>query len=209
MSMVRNLRTTSGSAEAPTGWAPRLRRGAVAVLVLVLGTVGLINAAPAFAANAVSGDGTMTVSPVSVVAGSTGNTFTFTFTASTGKFSTNSVVTVTVPAGWTAPSTSSSAPGYTTLSGSSTCFTAGTIPSISGSTITVNQSCEAGAQLTLVYGAAGSSATHVTAPSSPTTATFTTASRAGNQGSPVNLASSTPTTGRSSARCRPRARTAR
>lgn len=59
----------------------RLRRGSVLAMALLLGTVGLINAAPAFAANANSGDGTMAVSPTSVVAGSTGNQFTFVFTA--------------------------------------------------------------------------------------------------------------------------------
>src|SRR5438128_516919 len=63
---------------------------------------------------AADGDGTMTVSPTSVTAGSTGNTLTFTFTGPNAKtFNTSSSVTVLVPADWTAPQTTASGnPGF-------------------------------------------------------------------------------------------------
>ena len=60
-----------------------------------------------------NGDGTMTVSPGSAQPGSTGNSFTFSFRSPTANFSSGSYATVLVPAGWTAPQTSSpSLPGY-------------------------------------------------------------------------------------------------
>lgn len=158
-------------------------------MALLLGTVGLINAAPAFAANANSGDGTMAVSPTSVVAGSTGNQFTFVFTApAAGKFSNGSQVTVRVPVGWTAPSTTAGTPGYTTVTSTASC--PASISSVSGTgpwTITVSQTCDAGAQFTLIYGT-GNNPTHVTAPTAPQSSTFTTASRSGPSGSAVDLA---------------------
>lgn len=50
-----------------------------------------------------NGDGTMTVSPTNATAGSTGNTLTFTFTGRSGKdFAAGSIVTVTIPSGWSA-----------------------------------------------------------------------------------------------------------
>ncbi|MEV0788880.1 hypothetical protein [Kribbella sp. NPDC050459] len=170
----------------------RLRRKiAVAALAVLLATVGLLNAGPAFAANAASGEGTMNVSPSSVAAGSTGNQLTFTFKAGGNKFANGSKVALTVPAGWTPPSTTLGTPGYTTASGLS--CGPGSL-SISGAgpwTITVSQTCDAGAELTLLYGA-GNNPSHVTAPSTPQTATFTAASQGGQSGSLVNLTSGSP-----------------
>jgi hypothetical protein len=177
--------------EGRTGTS-RLRRVAVAALVAALATLGSMNVGPAFAANAGSGDGTMSVSPATVVAGSTGNQFTFVFKATTGKFTTGSFITLAVPAGWTQPSATSGNAGFVQVSGASSC--GGVSPSISGSgpwTITVAQTCDVGDQLTLTYGA-GTNATRVTAPTTPQTATFTTASRAGNNGSAVNLTAGSP-----------------
>ncbi|TDO63939.1 hypothetical protein EV651_105162 [Kribbella sp. VKM Ac-2571] len=176
-------------AEGRTGTS-RLRRVGVAALVAALATLGLLNAGPAFAANANSGDGTMSVSPATVVAGSTGNQFTFVFKATTGKFGPNSLVTLTVPAAWTQPSTSAG-PGLVTVSAPGTC-SLGTV-TVSGAgpwTISVPQSCDTGDQITLTYGA-GTGATHVTAPTTTGITTFVTASRAGN-GSLVNLTAGSP-----------------
>ncbi|HZX01786.1 hypothetical protein [Kribbella sp.] len=165
----------------------RVPRACLAVLVAALVVVGVFAGPAAFAAgNANSGDGTMTVTPATVVAGSTANRLVFTFTATTGKFTTGSLVTLTVPQGWSQPSTNSSAPGYTTVSGCS----AGT-PSIAGAgpwTITVSQSCDAGTALTLTYGANS----QVVAPTTVQTATFTAGSRISNSGSAVPLTAGSP-----------------
>ena len=63
---------------------------------------------PYHAAAQGDGTGTMTVSPDSVAASSTGNTFTFTYTASGSGLGNNSVLTLQVPAGWTAPQSTTS-----------------------------------------------------------------------------------------------------
>jgi hypothetical protein len=163
-------------------------------MAVLVATLGLVNAAPAFAGNASSGDGTMTVSPTSVNAGSTGNQFTFTFTAQSGKdFSTGSQVTLTVPAGWTQPTTTSSNAGYTTATATGSGNTCSpSIPSISGTgpwTITVTQTCGGGDAFTLNYGT-GTNGTHITAPTTAQTTTFTAASRFGPSGSAAALSSS-------------------
>src|SRR5689334_23597327 len=62
----------------------------------------------AHAASAVDGDGQVTVSPTSVTYGAGTGTFTFTFTAN-NDFAAGSQVQITVPAGWTAPTTASGA----------------------------------------------------------------------------------------------------
>ncbi len=60
-----------------------------------------------------NGDGTMTVSPATAISGSPGNSFTFSFLNVDQTFGANSTATVVVPAGWTAPQTSSSgSPGF-------------------------------------------------------------------------------------------------
>ena len=186
-------KAASAGAAGSARWMSRLRRGCILALALLLGVLGLINAAPAFAANAVNGDGTMTVSPSTVVAGSTGNQFTFTFkvpSSAAGKFGPGSFVTVSIPSGWTAPSTTATAAGYTTLTTADTSCSA-SISSISGGIITVNQSCNVGDGFTLTYGA-GNNPTHVTAPTTPPISTFPTASRAGNTGTPASLVAGSP-----------------
>ena len=56
------------------------------------------------AGDATDGSGSMTVSPASVIAGTIGNTLTFTFAGPSGKdFNAGSQATILVPAGWTAP----------------------------------------------------------------------------------------------------------
>ena len=136
------------------------------------------------------GDGAMTVTPGAVLAGSTGNAFTFDFfDDGFSGFNSSSQMSFVVPATWTAPQTSNSAnPGFVTVaegtgSGTNSCDP-GTA-TITGSgpwTVTIPQTCGTNDHLTIVYGA-GTSATKVTAPSTVGSSTFTTSSRDGTTGS--------------------------
>ncbi len=165
--------------------------------ILMLGTLAapfvLIESA---SASAVSGDGTMVVSPTSTSAGSTGNILSFTFTANQGggptcgsgscAFSSGSYLTLVIPAGWTAPNTTSGTPGYTTVTGCSS-----SIASISGTgpwTITVTQACSNGASLTITYGAGSGGS--VTAPTPPGTSTFSTSTHQGSGGTATAITTS-------------------
>ena len=124
---------------------------------------------------AASGDGTMTVAPNTVVAGSTGNSLVFTFTAPAGKdFPTSSFVTLTVPSGWGTPSTGNVAVSSGTC-GSVTRTVAGQVI-----TATLGAACAHGNSFTLTY-------TPSTVPSTLTTGTFNTASRSGASGSAVGI----------------------
>ena len=106
---------------------------------LVLGVAGPASAAAA------NGTGTMTTKTTSVTYGSTGHAITFTYTAATGGVS-GGGVHLTVPAGWSAPSTTGTSAGYSTAS-------TGTV-SIDGQTIVVlGVTLAAGATLTINYGA--------------------------------------------------------
>ncbi len=89
----------------------------------------------------------MTALPANVGNGSTGNTLTFTYTAAAGGMAAGDV-TVTAPAGWSAPSTTGTDPGYATSS-------TGTV-SAAGQTITVSGvTLVGGATMTIVYGDTG------------------------------------------------------
>src|SRR5207237_10890052 len=112
------------------------------------GSLANIASSPSITVYAADGSGTLT-SGTSVVSGSqTGRTITFTYTAPTGGISSGSV-TLVVPSGWSAPSTTGSAAGYTTAS-------AGTV-SVSGSTITVSSlTLAAGGTFTITYGSTAS-----------------------------------------------------
>ncbi len=108
------------------------------------GALTNLGASSSITVNAANGSGTMTVLPANAGNGSTGNTLTFTYTAAAGAM-VNGSVTVTAPAGWSAPSTTPSAAGYATAS-------AGTV-SAAGQTITVSGVTLAGAgTMTIVYG---------------------------------------------------------
>jgi hypothetical protein len=129
------------------------------------------------------GTGTMTVSPTTVTASSTGNSFTFSFLeGSPGNFPNNSVFTITVPSGWTAPqTTSSSSAGYvsTTVVGSDT--VSSTVVSGTGPwTIAVTfKGHDTTSGFNVTYAGGG---TKVTAPSSAGVNTFTTSSKGGPGG---------------------------
>jgi hypothetical protein len=138
------------------------------------------------AAAATDGTGTMTVTPTSALAGSTGDSFTFSFRIpnKTGNFEGQS--RILFPAGWTQPqTTSSSGPGFVSIVNPSNCATK-TISSISGSTTTgftvvVNTSCNSRKKYTLSY-------TNVTAPGAGAY-TFTTATKL-TSGTFTNIATS-------------------
>src|SRR5438874_686130 len=130
-----------------------------------------------------NGDGTMTVSPTSVQPNSTGNTFTFSFRNGTNAFTSGSIATIVVPAGWTAPQTSdSTAAGFVSAAPTPVAAgnTVGTI-TVTGSgpwTVTVPFTANAGAGngFNLTYGG-GTSVTKVTAPSTTGAYTFTTSTQ--------------------------------
>ena len=119
---------------------------------------------PTVTVNAPDGSGTMSVSPTLVTAGSTTNTHTFTYSAAAGGMS-NGKVQVAVPAGWTAPNTTSGTPGYTVAS-TGTVATAGSNITVTGVTLA------GGATMTITYGSGGGGP--VTAPTAAGTSTFTT-----------------------------------
>jgi len=92
----------------------------------------------------------MSVSPTSVTYGST-NDFTFTFTANIGDFGPGSQVALTIPEGWTAPTTAAGAGHVTVASGTATL--SGSPPfAITGSTIFIDMaSCTVGQYFTVTY----------------------------------------------------------
>ena len=91
-------------------------------------------------------------------ASQTGRTITFTYTAATGGIN-NGSVTLVVPAGWSAPSTTGANAGYTTAS-------AGTV-SVASQTITVSSlTLAGGATFTITYGDTSSGGPGATATSS-------------------------------------------
>src|SRR5205807_3802608 len=93
------------------------------------GSLTNIASSPSITVYAADGAGTLTTGTSSVSASQTGRTVTFTYTAATGGVS-NGSVTLAVPSGWSAPSTTGSNAGYTTAS-------SGTV-TVSGQTITIS-----------------------------------------------------------------------
>ena len=149
----------------------RLRRsgGLVHISLSLLMAISLIGMT-AITAQAASGDGsgTMTVSPTSVSAGSA-NTHAFTYTARGGGGGLTGQVTVDVATGFSAPqNTSSSNPGFVSITGGS--CTSKTIASVSGQTVTVNMTCGSSQEFVLSYA-------NATAPRGPGSYTFVTKSR--------------------------------
>jgi Invasin, domain 3/Bacterial Ig-like domain (group 3) len=133
-----------------------------------------------------SGEGLMTVAPASVAVGST-NSLTFTFTqtgnGANGKWGSGSFATVIIPAGWTAPqTTSSNSVGYVSAAPAGTATAS--IASITGSgpwTITINMTTpNGGGSWTLAYN-------KTIAPTNSGTVSFTTATDEGGTGGAVNI----------------------
>ena len=113
----------------------------------------------------VDGSGTMQVSPTgSTAAASTGRTYTLTYTAATGGLS-DGDLQVTVPSGFSAPSTTSTDNGYTT-SNCGSVAASGQIITVSHVSVTGGSSC------TIVYGDKGSGGAGVTVGETYGTNTF-------------------------------------
>lgn len=142
----------------------RLAVTAGAVLALILGTASFVSAAN-------DGDGTMTVTPSAVAAGSA-NTFAFVFTNDgSSAFGSGSEITVQVPTEWTTPSASNvSIP----TSGNHCNAGAPTFGGTGNRTITVAMTCGRNSSFTLNYA--------VTAPTTANSYTFTTSSQDGSHG---------------------------
>ena len=109
------------------------------------------------------GTGTMTVNPASALVSSSGNTHTFTYTAT--RAMSNGELTMQVPGNWSAPSTTGSAPGFTT----STC---GTVAAATNTIDVTGITLANGANCTITYGSMGSGGPGATAPSTGGTQTF-------------------------------------
>ena len=82
----------------------------ITLVGLMVGSA-IFGATPAYAAD---GSGTNAVTPTSTDVGSTGNTFTFTFTAA--ELMDSGSISIAVPAGWSAPQGTPGTAGYTTVS---------------------------------------------------------------------------------------------
>ena len=123
------------------------------------GVITPIAAQPSVTLYAPDGGGAATTSTTNVSASQTGNTVTFTYTAATGGMSAGGVK-LTIPAGWTAPSTTANNAGYTTSS-------TGTL-TIAARVVTVaNVTLAAGSTFTITFGdtsggGAGATATATT-----------------------------------------------
>ena len=115
-------------------------------------------------------------------ASQTGRTITFTYTAATGGIN-NGSVTLVVPAGWSAPSTTGANAGYTTAS-------SGTV-SVASQTITVSSlTLAGGATATITYGSTASGGPGATATSSTGAQTWQAQEKSTSAGSLANLGSS-------------------
>ena len=146
------------------------------------GSLTNLGASPSITVNAADGSGTLTTPTTNVAAGQTGRTITFTYTAATGGIN-NGSVTLVVPAGWSAPSTTGANAGYSTSS-------AGTL-AVAGQTITVSSlTLAAGNTFTIVYGSTGSGGPGATATSSTGAQTWQAQEKSTSAGSLANLGAS-------------------
>jgi hypothetical protein len=115
-----------------------------------------LGSSPSVTVLAFDGSGTLTTPTASVNSAQTGRTITFTYTAGTGGTS-SGTVTLVVPAGWSAPSTTGANAGYTNSS-------AGSL-NVSGQTITVSSlTLSAASTFIITYGDTGSGGPGATAP---------------------------------------------
>jgi uncharacterized repeat protein (TIGR02059 family) len=147
------------------------------------GTLTNLGAQPSVTVdNAADGTGTLTTGTSSVLSASGGHTITFTYTAATGG-TTSGSVTIDVPAGWSAPSTTGWAAGYTSSSNGAV--------SVAGQTITVDSlSLAAGATVTVTYGSTASGGSGAVASSSTGSQTWSATEKSTAGGTLTSLASS-------------------
>ncbi len=141
-----------------------------------------LGSSPSITVNAANGSGTLTASIANVSASEVDRTITFTYTAAAGGTS-GGAVTVVAPAGWSAPSTTATDPGYTTASTGSV--------SVAGQTITVSGVTLAGAAtMTITYGDTGSGGPGATAGTTTGAQTWQAQERSTAGGVLTNLAAS-------------------
>ena len=147
------------------------------------GTLTNLGSSPSITVNAADGTGTLTTGTTNVAAGQTGRTITFTYTAAASGGMSNGSVTVDVPSGWSAPSTTGSNAGYTTSS-------AGTV-SVAGQTITVSSvTLAGGGSFTITYGPTAGGGPGATATSTSGAQTWQAQEKSTSTGTLTNLASS-------------------
>src|SRR6266511_286034 len=140
---------------------------------------GTFSVVPALAPD---GSGTMTSPTRYVSAGGTGRTISFTYKAATGGMG-GGAISLVVPSGWSAPSTTGSAPGFVTASKG--------LVSVASRTITVRGlTLASGATFTLTYGAKNLGGPGATVTSSVGTQTWLTKQRSTSDGVLTNLATS-------------------
>jgi|GEM_PF-4008730 len=131
-----------------------------------------------------AGSGTMSVSPKTVIASSTGNALTFTYTAAAGgTFDGQVDVNVTGAAGWTHPQTTNTAlPGYVSATGGS----GRNVVSVSGTTVDVTGvTLSAGQTLKISY-------RDVQAPATTGPYAFVTSEASISSGTPAGALASSP-----------------
>jgi len=145
------------------------------------GTLTALSSSPQVGVvTAPDGSGTLGVLPGAVDT-SASTTLSFTYAAATGGMN-NGALAVTVPSGWSAPSTSSGTAGYTTAS-TGTVSVVGQVITVSGVTL------GSGSVLTLTYGAGGGSSAAV-APSTMGSQTFAASEQSTASGTLTTLAAS-------------------
>ena len=146
------------------------------------GSLANLGSSPSITVYAADGTGTLTTPTSAVSASQTGRTITFTYTAATGGIN-NGSVTLVVPAGWSAPSTTGANAGYTTAS-------SGTV-SVASQTITVSSlTIAGGSTFTITYGSTASGGPGATATSSTGAQTWQAQEKSTSAGSLANLGAS-------------------
>jgi len=146
------------------------------------GTLTNLGASPSINVYAADGSGTLTTGTSTVVSHSDGNSITFTYTAATGGIGAGAV-TLVVPGGWSAPSTTTSANGYTTA-------TAGSV-SVGGQTITVSSvTLGSGSTFNITYGSTASGGLGATAAAGTGAQTWQAQEESTSAGTLTNLGAS-------------------
>jgi hypothetical protein len=150
------------------------------------GTLTDLGSSPSLNVLEADGAGTMTPSTSTVAQTSAGNTITFTYTAANGGM-VNGQLMLTVPSGWSYPSTTGSAAGYVTASQGTVTVGGGGVIQLTG--INLN----GGDTLTITYGSKASGGPGATAPSTTGPQTWSVTHRANiNNGTLAPLATGSP-----------------
>jgi hypothetical protein len=152
------------------------------LLPLLLIVSGLVLSAEPASAAAANGTGTMTTKTSSVTYGSIGHAIIFTYTAATGGVS-DGGVHLTVPTGWSAPSTTGTSAGYSTASTGTVSIDAQTI-------IVLGVNLASGATLTITYGSKAAKGSGATATTGVGAATWTATEKSTSGGTETTLAKS-------------------